>query len=77
MEGYSDSESQDSEGIDTESVGDLCEIGPEIVRIDHPEDQSRIEAPGQASFVTSSNGERQVKASDVYIYNVLCLHFHL
>ena len=29
-----------------ETVGNLCEIGPEIVRINHPEDQSRIEAPG-------------------------------
>ena len=93
MEGYSDSESQDSEGIDTESVGDLCEIGPEIVRIDHPEDQSRIEAPGQASLVPASTSERQVNFLrniatsrirletanlwNVYIYNVLCLYFHL
>ena len=64
MEEYSDSDSQDSEVIDTESVGDLCEIGPEIVRMDHPEDQSRIEAPGQPSLVPASNGERIVKASD-------------
>ena len=64
MQEYSDSDLQDSEVKDTESVGDLCEIGPEIVRIDYPEDQSRIEAPGQASLVPASNGERQVKASD-------------
>ena len=43
-----------------ETVGNLCEIGPEIVRINHPEDQSRIEAPGQASLVPASNSERQV-----------------
>ena len=47
-----------------ETVSDLCEIGPKIVRIDHLENQSRIEAPGQASLVPASNGERQVKASD-------------
>ena len=42
----------------------MYEIGPEIVHIDHPEEQSHVEAPGQASLVPASNGERQVKTSD-------------